>query len=109
MGFKDVIRQDIANVFLDPEEFGEKHQVDGKTMTVVIDGNEVIERSKKQSEKGRIDGIYEKQIVMYVSVSEFGLMPAIGRQLRLDNSLYRISDAVNEGGIYSITLGAMRS
>ncbi len=109
MEFKDILCQDIGNVFLNPEEFGEIHQVDGEQMPVIIDGNEVTERSKKQIEKGRIEGIYEKQIVMYVSVFRFGPMPAIGRILRLDSSSYRVEDAINEGGIYSITLGAVRA
>ena len=109
MGFKDILYQDIGNIFLNPEEFGELHQVDGERMAVIIDGNEVTERSKKQTEKGRIEGVYEKQIVMYVSASKFGPMPAIGRVLRLDSSSYRVEDVINEGGVYSITLGAVRS
>lgn len=109
MGFKEIAFQDIGNVFLNPDEFGEEHIVDGKKKTVMIDGNEVIERSKMQTEKGRIDGIYKKQIVLYISVSSFGPMPAIGRILSLDGASYRVMDAVNEGGVYSITLGAMKA
>lgn len=91
------------------DEFGEEHMVDGKRMTVIVDGLEVVERSKKQSEHGRIDGIYEKQILLYVSRKEFGLLPIIGRQLKLDQNIYRIADAIDEGGVYSITLGAIKS
>lgn len=105
-GFKELAFMDIQHVFMNPEEFGEKHQIDGKTMTVVIDGLEVVNRSKKQAERGRIDGIYEKQILIYVSRAEFGRLPAIGRSLRLDGSQYRVTDAIDEGGMYSITLGA---
>ncbi len=109
MGFKEIAFQDIRKVFLNLEEFGEEHVVDGKRLTVMIDGSEVIERSKMQTEKGRIDGIYKKQIVLYISVSSFGPMPAIGRILSLDGASYRVMDAVNEGGVYSITLGAMKA
>lgn len=106
--FKEMVASDIRNVFFNIEEFGEHHHVDGKEMTVVIDGLEVVERSKKQVEHGRVDGIYKKQIIMYVSRSEFGPLPAIGRLLTLDRGKYLITDAVNEGGIYSITLGATK-
>lgn len=109
MGFKELAFQDIQNVFLNPDEFGEKHVIDGKQMTVIVDGMEVVERSKKQIEKGRIDGIFEKQILLYVSRNEFGSLPAIGRALKLDKGTYRVEDAVDEGGIYSITLGAIKS
>lgn len=109
MTFKELAFQDIQNVFLNPQEFGENHLVDGKEMTVSIDGLEVIERGKRQSEQGRIDGIYKRQIIMYVSRAEFGRLPAVGRELRLDKSIYRVMEAIDEGGMYSITLGAIKS
>lgn len=109
LGFKELAFLDIHNVFMNPDEFGEKHQIDGKEMLVVVDGMEVVERSKKQVERGRIDGIYEKQVLIYVSRTEFGALPAIGRILQFDNRQYRVVDAIDEGGMYSITLGAYRS
>lgn len=107
--FKEIAYEDIKNVFLNPEEFGEIHIVDGKRMVVSIDGMEVVERSKKQTERGRIDGVFERQIVMYVARSDFGRLPAIGREIILDKTRYRVQDAIDEGGLYSITLGAVRS
>jgi len=107
--FKEMAFRDIENVFLNPEEFGELHTVDGKQMTVSIDGMEVVERAKRQVEQGRINGVYEKQIVLYVAKSDFGPLPTIGRALKLDNSSYKVLDAIDEGGIFSITLGAVRS
>lgn len=109
IGFKELAFQDIQNVFMNPEEFGERHKIDGKEMTVIIDGLEVVERSKKQIEQGRINGIYKSQILLYVTRNAFGPIPAIGRSLRLDKSNYRVMDAIDEGGIYSITLEAMIS
>lgn len=109
MIFKQTAAKDIAEVFFDPEEFGEVHRIDGKPMTVIIDGLEVVERGKKQSAKGRIDGIYQKQILLYVSRKDMGQLPAIGRQLQLDGSKYLVTDAIDEGGVFSITLGAVKS
>lgn len=109
MTFKDAIAADIKTVFLNPEEFGETHMIDGRTMVCIIDGNEVVERSKKQTEKGRIDGIYERQIMLYVSREQFGRMPAIGAVVTVDSGKYRVEDAIHEAGIYSILLGATRS
>lgn len=109
MSFKSILMGDIANVFLNGDEFAEQHIIDGKRMTVSVDGNEVIERSKKQIEEGRTDGLYERQTVIYVSKKEFGKVPAIGRQLTMDKGIYIIQDCVDEGGMYSITLGAVRA
>lgn len=108
-GFKELAFRDIENVFFSPEEFGEIHVVDGKPMTVIIDGLEVVERSKKQAEKNQIAGVYKSQVILYVERNIFGPLPAIGRLLKLDKSNYRIEDAIDEGGVYSITLEAVRS
>lgn len=107
MSFKNILMGDITDVFLNGDEFAEKHIIDGKEMTVSVDGNEVVERSKKQVENGRTDGLYERQIIIYVSKREFGKVPAIGRQLTMDKGFYIIQDCVDEGGMYSITLGAI--
>ena len=67
MGFKSILMDDVNKVFLNGDEFGEQHAIDGKLMTVVVDGNEVVERSKKQTENGRTDGLFERQIIIYVA------------------------------------------
>ena len=109
MGFKEIAYNDISTVFLNPEEFGEEHVVDGRAMNIVMDNVEIIERSKKQSEAGRIDGVFKRELLFYVSRSDFGPMPAQGRILTLDGRKYTVSDAVEEGGVYSITIGAVKS
>lgn len=109
MGFKEIAYNDISAVFLNPEEFGEEHVVDGRAMNIVMDNVEIIERSKKQSEAGRIDGVFKRELLFYVSRSDFGPMPAQGRILTLDGRKYIVSDAVEEGGVYSITVGAVKS
>ena len=109
MSFKSILMDDVKGVFLNGEEFAEQHVIDGKLMTVSVDGNEVVERSKKQVEEGRSDGLYERQTIIYVSKKDFGKVPAIGRQLTMDKGIYIIQDCIDEGGMYSITLGAIRA
>lgn len=106
--FKDLLSDDIG-IFMNKDEFAEEHTVGDKKMTIIVDEAEIFERSKKQIDAGRIDGIYERQIMFYVSKMVFGKMPAIGSILKVDGVSYRITDAVNEGGIYSITLGYLSS
>lgn len=107
-GFKDILFQDIKRTFLNPDEFGEVHTIDGKRMVVSIDGMEALEREKKQSEHGRIDGVFKQEIVLYVARSDFGQLPAIGRAMTVDKGSYRVKDAVDESGIFSITLEVVR-
>ena len=45
--FKELLKADVHNIFLNPAEFGERHRVNGKIMVIVLDDMENIEREKK--------------------------------------------------------------
>lgn len=109
MGFKDIVKKDIQNVFLDVEEFGELHLVGSQKMPILIDDNEMIEREKRMPLREEKDGIYRRQLLFYVAASVFGPLPPPGRTLLLDGKPYRITDAVNEAGLYSISLEAIKA
>lgn len=106
--FKQLLMRDVHQVFLNPEEFGEPHRVNGKVMTIVLDDMENIEREKKM--KSHMDGIYARQVFFYVGADEFGgPLPGQDTYLNLDGGTYRVVDATDECGIYAITLEANRS
>lgn len=110
LSFKQLLARDNEQVFMNPEEFGEIHTISGRRMTIIIDENELIEREKRTAEgRDYRQGIYNKQMLFYVSAKEFGPLPAVGRSLLLDGKTYIITDAVNESGIYSISLEAVKS
>ena len=48
--FKELIQNDINNIFLSLEEFAEVHNIDNKEMTIIIDTNERLEREKNKEE-----------------------------------------------------------
>ncbi|MBS4931219.1 MAG: hypothetical protein KH020_07805 [Clostridiales bacterium] len=102
--FKEIVRTDIQNMFLNPEEFAEEHVVNGKKMKILIDNNEMIEREKR--EKSYIRGIYKKQFLIYVAAKDYGPLPGLGTIVDLDGNKFLVSDAINEMGVYSINLEA---
>lgn len=104
--FKDILKRDVMQVFLNPAEFGEVHRVNGTPMTIVLDDVENIEREKKM--KSTMDGIYARQILFYVSTAEFGPLPGQGDLVNLDGKEYQVVDATDECGIYAITMEANR-
>lgn len=106
MTFKDIVKKDVKSVFLNTKEFSEIHTVNGKQMAVQIDNNEQIEREKRYNQ--HMDGIYVKQILMYVPAEDYGPLPKQGTSVSLDKKMYRVEDAISEDGIYSITLEANR-
>lgn len=107
MTFKSIIARDVHRTFLNVDEFSDIHTVNGKEMPVQIDTNEQIEREKRMGQN--TDGIYTNQKLIYVAASDFGPMPKQGSILTLDKKTYRVADAVDEYGIYSITIEANRA
>lgn len=105
--FKEIMQRDVDEIFFNAAEFADIHIVDGKSMTAMIDDMENIEREKKM--KSHMDGIYARQVLLYVKASEFGAIPAYGRLLSLDGKKYTVIDAADEGGVYTITLEANKS
>lgn len=105
--FKDIIARDVHQTFLNIDEFSDIHKVNGKEMPVQIDTNEQIEREKRMNQNA--DGIYTNQKLIYVAASDFGPMPKQGAILNLDGKIYRVADAVDEYGIYSITIEANKA
>jgi hypothetical protein len=56
-----------------------------------------------------MDGIYLNQKLIYVAASDYGPLPKQGTIIRLDKRSYTVADAIEEGGVYSITLEATRA
>ncbi len=107
MTFKEAIQDDIKGVFLNFEEFGEYHNLNGQKTLIIIDESELTEREKKM--KG-VDGeLHNRQFLFYVASEDFGALPSPGRILNFDGKEYLITDAIDESGIYSINLEAVRS
>lgn len=105
--FRDIIAKDVHQIFLNFDEFSDIHTINGQKMAVQVDTNEQIEREKRMNQN--TDGVYTNQKLIYVSASDFGAMPKQGAILNFDGKIYRVVDAVDECGIYSITIEVNRA
>ena len=105
--FKDIIQADIHRTFLCVEEFSDLHVVNGVEMPVQMDDIEQINREKRY--KDNMDGIFVQQRLIYVAASDYGPLPKKDSLVTLDSRKYRVADAIEEGGVYSITLEANRA
>ncbi len=105
--FKSIIRSDIDTVFMNLDEFAGMHKVNGKAMPVTVDNNELIEREKKM--KSNMDGVFVRSLLIYVKAKDFGALPAVGSVLNLDGTVFKVTDATNEDGLYSIEMEANKS
>lgn len=111
MTFKEQIAKDNSDVFMNFDEFADYHTINGKQMLCLVDNNELIDREKRYQYKRSLyaDGVYLKELLVYVKAEDFGPLPAIGRVCTFDKKSYLISDAINEDGIYSLCLEANKT
>lgn len=107
MTFKDCIKSDVHGIFLNTDEFSDIHTINGKEMPVQVDTNEQIEREKRMNQN--VDGVFTNQKLIYVSADDFGDIPKQGHIMNFDGRIYRVIDAVDEYGVYSITIEENRS
>lgn len=109
--FKEQIASDNNIIFMNLDEFSDLHVINGKEMAVQVDSNEMIDREKRYQYKRSLyaDGVFLKEMLIYVKAEDFGALPAVGRVLTLDGKTYVISDAIDEDGIYSISLEANKT
>jgi len=108
MNLKDIIREDIADIFFDNDEFAEIHTVNGKELSVILDENELTERKTVGRVGKHYDGAYLAGMLLYVKAAEYGLRPKVGSVVVLDGKAYTVTDAADEGGVYAISLEANR-
>lgn len=110
--FKEMIKNDVQNVFLNADEFADVHKfvIDNEVIEInaQVDSNELIKRDTQNERNKYADGFYKNQVIVYVSSEEFGRKPKQGSEIKMDGKKYIVIEVTDEYGIYSITLEAKR-
>jgi len=105
--FKEIIANDIHQTFLNVDEFSDLHVLNGVQMPVQMDDIEQINREKRY--KDNMVGLFVQQRLIYVAASDYGALPKKDSLVTLDGRKYRVAEAIDEYGVYSITLEANRA
>ena len=96
--FKDYLQQDLET-FFNPDEFGEIHRINGRELTIVVDNERLMERTKKE-----FDGISIGELLYFVKASDYGERPTIGKAQKFDKRQMYVADVKDSDGIYEIIL-----
>jgi len=94
------------NTFFNLEEFSEEHLINGTLMNVIIDKEQLKERTSKLISN---DGLYDVDVLLFVKKADYGTKPVIGERITIDDDMFRCSDVNEEGMIYCIELVAIDS
>jgi hypothetical protein len=98
--FKNQVASDIG-VFLNENEFADKHVIDDHEVIAIID-----ESVDVQHPLGYVEGVSLIQKTLYVSVSELGYRPEEGQWLVLNGQRLIIKHIGDEDGVLVIKLEA---
>lgn len=99
MAFKDKVAADIAAIFLNEQYFGEPYRVEGKTILIVIDNDELKER------KGGQDlAVAESATLFHASVADLPPRKAPGSNLNINGRECIVDDWQEDMGMATVVL-----
>lgn len=102
MSFKDQIKQDLSDVFLNLDEFADLHRIEGKEVPVVID-SDMLEKLSKIGDN-RIHGMDEADMVIMGKASDLPENLDPGRLLNLDGREVIVVTTTSEMGLVRIAV-----
>ena len=88
--FKDFASEDISTVFFNGDEHADLHNVDGKDVLVILEKSDVRDHSAhwEAGAKQNFDtGLYNRHIILYIRVEDYGPKPKQGKLLTLDKKI----------------------
>lgn len=107
--FKDMVAADISAVFLNPDEFGEEHDLDGTICTCVISGDMTEKRAAILPGGRRTpEGLHGDYLTVCVKTADLEKIPKQGTNFRVDGKRYTVDTCTEDMGMLTITLGAYR-
>ena len=102
MSFKDQIKQDLSDVFLNLDEFADLHRIEGKEVPVVID-SDMLEKLSKIGDN-RIHGMDDADMVIMGKASDLPENLDPGRLLNLDGREVIVVTTTSEMGLVQIAV-----
>lgn len=96
--FKDILKSDL-DIFFNDDEFAELHNIDGRIISIIVDNEHLMKRSKVEYE-----GVAVGDILYFVKEEEYGKLPKIGEVQRFDGVICEVFDIRSESGVYEVIL-----
>lgn len=85
--FKAMVEADRRRTFLNLDEFGEKHTVEGRAIAAVLDDNALKER-----QGGQELSVAESSLLLYAAVEDLPARRPAGEGLNVDGREYIVND-----------------
>lgn len=102
--FQNMLSNDITAVFLNPEEFGEEHRINGKLVVCVLDTDARVELSG-----GEKLGLAGSSLRLFAASKDIAPRKDVGGSFNLDSRIYTVEAWDERNGMAEVTLSQARS
>lgn len=99
MNFKEMVKSDIDSVFLNLEEYGEEHEINGEVVICVIDSDNIREK-----QGGTSKALSEADMMIFARTEDLSNQKGYGDTLILDGVPYIVQTWDDAMGMTTITL-----
>ncbi len=103
MTFKEQLKADNRNVFLNTTEFADIHTINDVEMPVIIDEDEIEENENVRNYES--DGMFRVEKIIYVDFDSLGKAPVVHSSLKLDGKKLFVLNTSNSNDMLKIILG----
>ena len=101
--FMEDVLSDIDEVFLDPDTFGSEHVVNGKTVTIMFDYEQLEEIQKNRGEFR--DDVHKGDVLFFAREADLGSAISVNELMELDGKERFVQMATLTEGLWRIVLG----
>ncbi len=99
MTFKEMLQDDIQNVFLNLDEFGSKHFFEGKEITCIFD-----DEALRARQSGAELGVSESDVLIFAATDDLPCRKGAGEHILIDGREHIINTWDENMGMTQITL-----
>ena len=104
-GFKEMVAADIEKVFLNLDEFGEEHNLNGTTCICILQDESVVEDlSIDQQMSQSYAGLFGSRVLVNCKASDLPEVPVTDQSFRVDGKLHIVESCANDMGMLTIQL-----
>ena len=101
--FKDMVAAD-RDIWINPEEFADSHNLNGTVCNAVISGPKSQEQSYTGMTFEGYAGISGGSVTVVCRTADLPELPFNGQRFDLDGEIYKVKDAIDTMGMLTIHL-----
>lgn len=99
MAFKDMLQDDLDNIFFSQDEFAEQCTWNKSTITAIVDDESMIRKYSAE-----FDVLPQGSHLIYLKENELHTKPNVNDSVCFNNNLFVINEVKSENGMLSIFL-----